>query len=397
MVRSGLSSGVVSARLRSVPCVHFDLSVAALERMKQQGLAPSVLIAMIEAQQRQDEADKAAGAIAAPPPRPALWSASAIDRAGRRALLSVEAWDADGKELFRNNGVWVSPDGLILSFGAIDAGVHSMRVRSAEGDTFDQVAVVETDSRRSLSVLRVNTSGMPALTIASAAAIPEGLSVAVIGAMPDAAELLNGITEPPVDASQVAGAGSGYRLIPLRIDDRQSAEVRIAAPTAGRPVLNQQGELIAIVSPYLWHGGIVAVPLQEFRALLRNRLGRMLTPAPSGVAAAVPAPSPIDPLKRMRQAHSVYIWDRTRSGLDARAEDELLKKRRWIVVNDPQSADLWLEITATGSGWQRSESLNVYDRQSHALLWSRNGHIVPMRRSAIRRLVDQLVEAAPKP
>ena len=404
LVRSGLSAGVVSARLRSVACVRFDLSVGSLQALQKQGIPPSVLIAMIEAQKHQDEASARPASTATDPfPSEAPpWTPAQIDRAGRRALLSVEAWDEKGTRLFSGDGFWVSPTGLILIFGAVDARVHSLRVRSAAGDIFDQAAIVDTDPRRHLSVLRVNASGMPALALdRKLQQRPfSGLPVFVVDAVPGAAHLLTGVAEAPLDADLVAGAGSGYHLVPVRIDGQPSSvpsSSPLSAPVAGRPVLNDKGELAGMLTPWRWRGEMLALPVTEMRGLLRDRLGRMLASAwPSPAPAA--APPPRDPVERMRLARFVFVLDRTHGGLDARADDELRKAPRWRVVRDPEQADLWLDITASGKGMQRSETLEVFDRFSRVLLWSRTARVVPMRRSAIRRLVDQLaatVDAQP--
>ena len=388
LVRSGLSAGVVSARLRSVPCVHFDLSVASLQAMQKQGIPPSVLIAMIEAQKHQDEAgSRPASTTADPSPdEDPPWTPTQIDRAGRRALLSVEAWDEKGTRLFSGHGFWVSPEGLILSFGAVDARAHSLRVRSAEGDVYDQAAIVDTDPRRNLSVLRVNASGMPALTIDRKLRPAAGLPVFIPDGVPDAAYLLTGVTEAPIDADLVAGAGSGYHLLPIRVDGSSFT------PIAGRPVLNGKGDLVGTLTPWRWHGELVALPITEMRGLLRDRLGRMLASAwPSSASAPAAASPPIDPVQRMRLARFVFVLDRSHSGLDARADDELRKAPHWRVVRTPEQADLWLDITVSGRGMRRSEMLEVFDRFSRVLLWTRTARVLPMRHSAVRRLVDQLV------
>jgi hypothetical protein len=255
------------------------------------------------------------------------------------------------------------------------------------GDVFDQAAIVDTDPRRHVSVLRVNASGMPALSVDHSGTLTAQTPVYVVDAVPGAAELLTGVTEAPIDASLVSGAGSGYHLIPIQIDGLQ-----ITAPTAGRPVLNRNGKLVGMVMPWLWRGGLVALPVDELRGMLRDRLGRMLArawPATAPVPAA--APPPADPLQRLRAAQFVYVFDRTRGGLDARADDELRKSPHWRVVEDPGHADLWLDITASGKGLERSETLEVFDRFSRVLLWSRSTHVAPLRRSAIRRLIDQLI------
>lgn len=396
LVRSGLSSGVVSARLRTVPCVRFDLSVTSLQAMQKQGIPPSVLIAMIEAEKRQDDAvpsQKAAGS-AAPEELPP-WTPAQIDHAGHRALLSVAAWDENGAPLPLGDGVWVSPTGLILSFGAIDARVHSLRVRSVDGDVYDQAAVVNTDPRRQVSVLRVNASGMPALAVHASGTLSAGAPVYLVDAVPDAAQLLTGVTESPIDASLVKGAGSGYHLIPIHMDGFTAGlndGLNAHPPIAGRPVLNRRGELVGLLMPWLWRGELVALPVEELRGLLRDRLGRMLARAwPSTQPTPVAVPPPTNPVQRMRAAQFVYVFDRTRGGLDARADDELRKAPHWRVVEDSRQADLWLDITASGKGMGRSETLEVFDRFSRVLLWSRTAHVLPMRRSAIRRLIDQLI------
>lgn len=395
LVRSGLSAGVVSARLRSVPCVRFDLSVASLQTLQKQGIPPSVMIAMIEAQRRQDEAAAKArpAALASTPDAAPAWTPAQIDRAGRRALLSVESWDEKGTQLPPGHGFWVSPTGLILSYGAVDARVHSIRVRSAEGDVFDQAAVVDTDPRRHLSVLRVNASGMPALSVDAALRLTPGLPVFAVDAVAGAAHVLTGVTEAPLDADLVAGAGSGYHLIPIHIEGLPAPQ-----PIAGRPLLNQKSELVGLITPWLWRGELLALPVTELRGLLRNRLGRMLASAwPASPPPPVAAPAPTDPLLRMRAAQFVFVLDRTHRGLDARADDELRKAPHWRVVRDPQQADLWLDITASGKGMDRSETLEVFDRFSRVLLWTRTAHVAPFRRSAIRRLVDQLVHTVNPP
>lgn len=381
---------MVSARLRTVPCVRFDLSVASLQAMQKQGIPPSVLIAMIEAEKRQDDATlaRAAAASGTPDEAPSPWTPAQIDHAGYRALLSVEAWDDKGAPLPSGNGFWVSSTGLMLTFGAVDARTHSLRIRTVGGDVFDQAAVVDTDPRRHVSVLRVNASGMPALGVNRSGPLTAQMPVYVVDAVPGAAELLTGVTEAPIDASLVSGAGAGYHLIPIQIDG-----LHAPVPTAGRPVLNRNGKFVGMVMPWLWRGGLVALPVEELRGMLRDRLGRMMARAwPATAPVPDAAPPPADPLQRLRSAQFVYVFDRTRGGLDARADDELRKAPHWRIVEDPQEADLWLDITASGKGLERSETLEVFDRFSRVLLWSRSTHVAPLRRSAIRRLIDQLLD-----
>ena len=136
-------------------------------------------------------------------------------------------------------------------------GATDVTVTLANGDVYDDVAVVDVDERRDLVLLKIKAFGLVPATLGDSDAMQAGESVVLVGS-PEGLDLT--VSEGVISA--LRDSGNGYQLL------QTSAP---ASPgSSGGGMFNEYGELVGIVTSQFLEGQNLnfAVPINYVRGIL---------------------------------------------------------------------------------------------------------------------------------
>ncbi len=284
------------------------------------------------------------------------------------SVALVLAGDAAGDATIVASGVIVRPNGVLLALGPGLKDAKKLQVRLKSGDVYDQVQLIGFDDRRGVAALRILASELPALTTVSSAQVKSGTPVYVVS---NGTALRWNASAGTLNSSrlaeEVAGAGTGYRLLQFTAP--------IAPASSGGVVVDAQGRALGIVIAGLLEGRNVqfAVPLDAVMGLASLGGGTMYS---SGADLTLPKPEPIpadlavqaepaaddgsvpkesrDPKTILRTFRFLYIDSQTSWLKPIAMKNALYKKRelnQWgiAVVEEPAAADVVLRIGREGT------------------------------------------------
>jgi S1-C subfamily serine protease len=166
-------------------------------------------------------------------PAPAQEDLSALVSKNKDAVVQVTGYDADGKLMKTGNGVFISPDGQLLTHRSIILGPSKMVIRTGANHDYPVKAVLADDKVTDLARLQVDPPGSPWPFLKMAAAPPNlGSRVMVLG--------YGKKMESTVHEGMVSSAKDflGRRVIVI--------SAPIPAGAEGAAVLNLKGELVGI-------------------------------------------------------------------------------------------------------------------------------------------------------
>ncbi len=328
------------------------------------------------------------------------------------SVVLVLAGDTAGEATTVASGVIVRPYGVLLAIGHGIKDAKKLQVRLKSGDVYDQVQLMGYDERRDVAALRILASELPALTVVSSAQVKAGTPLYLVSngtalRWTASAGTLNATRL----AEDVAGAGSGYRLLQFTAP--------IAPASSGGVVVDAQGRALGIVIAGLLEGRNVqfAVPLDAVMGLAALPGG---TTYASGADLTMPKPEPLppelaaqpeasgedpnlpsetrDPQAILRTFRFLYINSQT-SWLKPIAMKNVLYKRpelsQWgiAVVEQPNAADVVLRIDREGTEDYSYELL--HQKTSIVLISGRvtGLHLVPWKsgNAAAPKIADKLV------
>jgi len=204
-------------------------------------------------------------AAAAPVAAPAAEPLGALIKRVRPAVVTLEIYDARGKEIGFGSGFFINRNGEILTNHHVIEGASSVKARTADGATHPVQVVLADDKDADLAkLLAFVDRDAPYLKIA--AQRPQvGDSVIVVGSPMGLEET---ITQGIVSA------------VPEQRDDQSDlvpATLQITAAisegSSGGPVLNASGEVIGVATAFMRDGENLsfAVPLERILALGRHQ------------------------------------------------------------------------------------------------------------------------------
>ncbi|HDZ21008.1 hypothetical protein LCGC14_0254350 [marine sediment metagenome] len=101
------------------------------------------------------------------------------------AVVTLRVVGADGKELRRGSGFFISPDGLIVTNYMVVMDGHGAVATMRDGRTFDVEGVVAFERQTQMIILKVAGSGLPFLKPAPTELPEIGLDVIAIGGQSD--------------------------------------------------------------------------------------------------------------------------------------------------------------------------------------------------------------------
>ena len=177
------------------------------------------------------------------------------------ALIEIEAGDRSRQ----GSGFLVDSEGLVLTNHHVIRGATNARVRLSSGDVYDRVAVMATDERRDLAILKISGFALPTLPLGNSDEVRIGTDVVAIGSPMG--------LENTVSTGIISGRRTepeGFRLL------------QITAPastgSSGGPVLDRTGRVIGIAASQFRNGQNLnfAVPINYARGMLAEIDGEPL-------------------------------------------------------------------------------------------------------------------------
>jgi hypothetical protein len=155
------------------------------------------------------------------------------------------------------SGVIVDSSGVIATNLHVVRGDTKATVTLANHDTYDDVEVVDVDSRKDIVLLKVKAFKLPSLSLGDSEVLSVGNTVFAIGA-PKGLELT--LSEGIV--SGLRDFGAGYRVI--------QTSAAISPGSSGGGLFNDRGELVGITTFQIVGGENLnfAVPINYVRGML---------------------------------------------------------------------------------------------------------------------------------
>jgi S1-C subfamily serine protease len=155
------------------------------------------------------------------------------------------------------SGVVVDSNGVIITNLHVVQGATKASVRLAKGDVYDDVTVVDFDSRKDLVLLKVKGFNLPTAELGDSDNLSVGDTVFAIGA-PQGLEL----TLSQGIVSALRDSGEGYRVV--------QTTAAISPGSSGGGLFDDQGRLVGITSFRIKGGENLnfAVPVNYIRGML---------------------------------------------------------------------------------------------------------------------------------
>ena len=322
---------------------------------------------------------------------PLALAQSEVSYGASSAVATILARDGDGRFEVVGSGVFVRGDGVLLTAYSLVRGARELQVRLANGETYDRVEVVTTDSRRNVAVLRIYATSTPFVSIGMVNESSIGVGVnALYSTGKQIATEGGGILSAISLADEIPGAGTGFRVLKFTSTVNEGA--------TGGVLVDFQGRALGLIAP-LPHarGQSYAVPLYNVVGLVRSVSTQHPTGAPvvlvqgpqplnRAIPVAQSSTTPIeqmppvtvpqrpttpltpagpgsvviretDPAKLLHQSRTLYINSYSNLFKSVQLRNELQKKREFAdwnlaFVDEREVADLILEIEHVPLTWE---------------------------------------------
>lgn len=268
----------------------------------------------------------------------------------KAATVIILSGEGAGRLQSIATGVIISKDGVLLTALHAIEGAAEVQVRMANGEVFDRVELLGSDERRDIAALKISAGGLPALSPVSTTNLKQGDPVyAISNASGLTWSATEGIVSAIRPAEEVAGAGSGFRLLQFTAP--------VAPGSSGGALVDKSGALIGIITGGQGAAGF-AVPIENVLGLpdsgRRTALGSGASlQMPDKLAAAIPQSSAAlagsDPQQILKNAKTIYIHSKTSFLTVDTLDRALALQNDWpklglTIVQDPRVADLFIEI-----------------------------------------------------
>jgi len=209
---------------------------------------------------------------------PASTPEDIVERSGSSVVLVI-ARSAQEQAVYAT-GVVGRSDGIILTAYHAIKDAREAQVRLKNGEIFDQVELIAFDARRDVAAVRIPAVGLPTLPMGNLADARAGQPVFVISNPAGLSwSASSGIVSSVRMADEVAGAGSGYRILQF--------SAPISSGSSGGVVLDAQGRALGLVVGTVTGGqnSNFAVPLESIAGLAN---GKGASPLGSGTSLRLP-------------------------------------------------------------------------------------------------------------
>ena len=171
------------------------------------------------------------------------------------ATVTIVTFGTDGDTLGMGSGFLVRASGVVVTNHHVMAGATAAAVILTSGERYERVEALDSDPDADLAVLKIPGYGLPVLPT-SAALPPVGARLVAVG--------------NPLGLARTVSEGivSAVRLV----DGRQLLQmsVPISPGSSGGPVLNAEGQVVAVATKYLQNGQSLnfAVPVRYAMGLV---------------------------------------------------------------------------------------------------------------------------------
>jgi TonB family protein len=218
-----------------------------------------------------------------PTPGPRLTPSPELRKAAKKvgpAIISISVFDPSGQLLHAGTGFYVSSDGrFITDWHVADGGAHAV-AKSSDGKIRNVAGVLASSPTLDLAVLRAETKvGVPFLRL-SKISEPD-TPVAVVGSSLEHSE--QPLATVRVSAQQADSSG-----------ELLASSAPLAAQTSGAPLVNENGEVVGVVTLARDSSGASSVVVRPASALasLVARIAPEATARWAGAEAESPTPTP---------------------------------------------------------------------------------------------------------
>jgi hypothetical protein len=252
------------------------------------------------------------------------------------------------------SGLIVRADGVILTAYHLIRNAREVQVRLRNGDAYDRVQLIAFDARRDVAALRIPANYLPTLAVAEAQEARAGERVFVVSNPNGLAwTVSDGILSAMRPASEVSGAGEGYRLLqftaPVSAGSSGGALVDVQGRALGIVVASAAGQNLNFAIPIESVAGLASLsggtPLgtgSDLRALTQTES------RPPTASAIINA----DPEEMLRSARTIYVssgtsfFEPVQLQNALRSQTEFVAWRMLIVdgYESRQLADLEIEV-----------------------------------------------------
>lgn len=187
----------------------------------------------------------------------AVLSTEAIAARAVPATVTIVTFGETGDTLGMGSGFLVRSTGVLVTNFHVMAGASRAAVILTSGEQYDRVEALDQDAAADLAILKIPGYGLPVLAT-TAALPPVGARLVAVG--------------NPLGLSRTVSEGivSAIRLV----DGRQLLQMSaaISPGSSGGPVLNAQGQVVAIATAYLKQGQNLnfAVPVRYAMGLVEG-------------------------------------------------------------------------------------------------------------------------------
>lgn len=247
-------------------------------------------------------------------------------------------------------GVLISKDGTILTSLHAIKGAQEVQVRLANGDVFDQVALVGTDERRDVAALKISAGALPVLSIGDSSTLIQGSRVyAVTNSSGLNWSATEGILSAIRPAEEVPGAGTGFRLLQF--------SAPVAPGASGGALVDGTGALVGIITGGKGNAAF-AIPIESVLGLPDS--GRRVS---LGIGTGLQLPAKLNqdtpqssaaiadvkPRQILKDAKTICITSKTSFLTVDTLDRALIQQKSWeklglTIVQDPRVADILIQI-----------------------------------------------------
>jgi hypothetical protein len=284
-------------------------------------------------------------AVAQTPPTP---DAKVIFERTKAATVIVLSGEGAGRLRTIATGIIVSKDGVLFTALHAIKGAAEVQVRTAAGETFDNVQLIGSDERRDVAALKISARDLNALATGSSQNLSQGDPVY---AVTNAGGLAWSATEGVFSATRSAeemGAGSGFHLLQFTAP--------IAPGSSGGALVDRTGAVVGIITSGSGSAAF-AIPIENVLGLADSGHHVALG---SGTALQIPAKvdetrsssaavADADPKRLLSNAKTIFIQSKTAFLTVDTLDRALMREKDWpklalTIVQDVRVADLRIEI-----------------------------------------------------
>jgi len=181
-----------------------------------------------------------------------------IERYGKAVVLIATDKKGNGK-IGLGSGFIVSPEGVIVTNYHIINGAYPVLIKLTNGDIYDNIDIVDTDSKRDIAIVKIKGWNLPTVKLGNSEDIKIGERVVVIG---NPKGLENTVSDGLMSA--IRDTGKGFKM--------HQISAPVSEGSSGSPVFNMKGEVIGIATSSMIEGQNLnfSVPINYAKGMITS-------------------------------------------------------------------------------------------------------------------------------